>query len=157
MKAYIVHDSPLGTDYWNEGEYSLITEKEVIVVEKWCSNRAFANHDLTVWNEDKLKDHGVTEVYSNGVVVWKDGKITDGCTTGKVYKVYKEWCRDNNNGFAKTYKEFRIRLADHLGTTFEDMIVKRSSGTFYKDFTLTQECKKEYASAYGYDDIDFLA
>ena len=87
----------------------------------------------------------------------KNGKITDGCTTGKVYKVYKEWCRDNNNGFAKTYKEFRIRLADHLGTSFEDMIVKRSSGTFYKDFTLTQECKKEYASAYGYDDIDFPA
>ena len=78
MRAYIVHDSPLGTDYWNEGEYSLITEKEVIVAEKWCSNRAFANHDLTVWNEDKLKDHAVTEVYSNGVVVWKDGKITDG-------------------------------------------------------------------------------
>ena len=78
MKAYIVHDSPLGTDYWNEGKYSLITEKEVIVAEKWCSNRAFANHDLTMWYEDKLKEHGVTEVYSSGVVVWKDGNITDG-------------------------------------------------------------------------------
>lgn len=78
MKAYIVHNSPLGTDYCNEGKYSLITEKEVIVAEKWCSNRAFANHDLTVWQEDKLKEHGVTEVYSNGVLVWKDGKITDG-------------------------------------------------------------------------------
>lgn len=78
MKAYIVHNSPLGTDHWNEGKYSLVTEKEVIVAEKWCSNRAFANHDLTVWYEDKLKEHGVTEVYSNGVVVWKDGKITDG-------------------------------------------------------------------------------
>lgn len=78
MKAYIVHNSPLGIDYWNEGRYSLITEKEVIVAEKWCSNRAFANHDLTVWFEDKLKEHGVTEVYSNGVLVWKDGKITDG-------------------------------------------------------------------------------
>ena len=78
MKAYIEHNSPLGTDYWNEGKYSLTTEKEVIVAEKWCSNRAFANHDLTVWYEDKLKEHGVTEVYSNGVLVWKDGKITDG-------------------------------------------------------------------------------
>ena len=78
MKAYIVHNSPLGTNHRGEGRYSLITEKEVIVAEKWCSNRAFANHDLTVWQADKLKEHGVTEVYSSGVVVWRDGKITDG-------------------------------------------------------------------------------
>ena len=87
----------------------------------------------------------------------ENGKITDTCTTGKVYKVYKEWCRDNNNGFAKTYKEFRTRLADHLATAFEDMVVKRSSGTFYKDFTLTHECKNEYASVYGFEDTDFVA
>lgn len=85
------------------------------------------------------------------------GKITDACTTGKIYKVYKEWCRDNNNGFAKTYKEFRTKLADYLSTSFEDMIVKRNSGTFYKEYTLTTECKKEYQQAYGYDSTDFLA
>ena len=62
-----------------------------------------------------------------------------------------------NSWFTKTYKKFRTRLADHLETTFEDMIVKRSSGTFYKDFTLTHECKREYASVYGYDDTDFVA
>lgn len=73
MKAYIVHNSPLGTDYWNEGKYSLVTEKEVIVAEKWCSNRAFANHDLTVWQADKLKEHGITDVWSNGVLVWNEG------------------------------------------------------------------------------------
>jgi P4 family phage/plasmid primase-like protien len=84
------------------------------------------------------------------------GKITDACTTGKIYKVYKEWCRDNNNGFAKTYKEFRTKLADYLVTTFDDMIVKRNSGTFYKEYTLTTECKKEYQQAYGYDSTDFL-
>jgi hypothetical protein len=79
MKAYILYyNSPLGTDYWTEGKYSLITEKEEIIAERWCSNRAFANHDLTVWYEDKLKEHGVTEVFSNGVVVWQNGKITDG-------------------------------------------------------------------------------
>jgi phage/plasmid-associated DNA primase len=70
--------------------------------------------------------------------------------------VYKEWCRDNNNGFAKTYKEFRTKLADYLVTTFENMIVKRNSGTFYKEYTLTTECKKEYQQVYGYDSTDFL-
>lgn len=78
MKAYIIHQSELGTDYWGEGMYALVTEKEEIIAKRWCSNRAFANHDLTVWQADKLKEHGVTEVYSSGVVVWKDGKITDG-------------------------------------------------------------------------------
>lgn len=78
MKAYIIHQSELGTDYWGEGMYALITEKEETIYNRWCSNRAFANHDLTVWQADKLKEHGVTEVYSSGVVVWKDGKITDG-------------------------------------------------------------------------------
>lgn len=103
------------------------------------------------------ENNTVISFYEECMCEREGGKITDACTTGKIYKVYKEWCRDNNNGFAKTYKEFRTRLADHLATRFEDMIVKRNSGTFYKDFTLTQECKKEYASVYGYDDDDFLA
>lgn len=85
------------------------------------------------------------------------GKITDACTTGKIYKVYKEWCWDNNNGFAKTYKKFWTKLADYLSTTFKDMIVKRNIGTFYKEYTLTTECKKEYQQAYGYDSTEFLA
>ena len=42
-----------------------------------------------------------------------NGKITDGCTTGKVFKVYKGWCKDNNHGFSKTAKEFRDILAEN--------------------------------------------
>ena len=34
MKAYIVHDSPLGTDYWNEGKYSTATVIKAVVEEK---------------------------------------------------------------------------------------------------------------------------
>ena len=78
MKAYIVHNSPLGTDHWGEGRYSLITENEKIIYERWCSNRAFANSDLTRGIQKILEDSGVTEVFSNGVVVWQNGKITDG-------------------------------------------------------------------------------
>lgn len=78
MKAYIVHDSPLGSGYWGEGMYALITEKEDIIHKKWCSSRVFANHDLTVWNEDKLKEYGVTEVYSNDKLIWKDNKLAEG-------------------------------------------------------------------------------
>lgn len=105
----------------------------------------------------RMENNTVISFFEECMCRRENGKIADACTTGKVYKVYKEWCRDNNNGFAKTYKEFRTRLADHLTTAFEDMVVKRSSGTFYKDFTLTHECKNEYASVYGYEDTGFLA
>lgn len=105
----------------------------------------------------QTENNTVISFFESCMCVREERKITDACTTGKIYKVYKEWCRDNNNGFAKTYKEFRTKLADYLDSSFENMVVKRNSGTFYKDYTLTTECKKEYQNAYGYDSIDFLA
>lgn len=91
-----------------------------------------------------------------------DGKIRDNATTGKVYKVYREWCIDNNSGFAKTAKEFRDTLASHLGSTFEEMTKRSGGNTYYKDYTLTYETKTQYVKVYGYDnthnvDDDFLS
>lgn len=79
------------------------------------------------------------------------GKIEDSCSTGKIYNVYKAWCADNNNGYAKNYKDFREELADYLGTTFYEMIAKRHAGTFYRKYTLTPEAKEQYAVVYGRD------
>ncbi len=81
------------------------------------------------------------------------GKIDDSCTTGKIYKVYKAWCADNNNGYAKTYRDFREQLAEYLGTTFYEMIAKRHAGTFYRNYTLTPDTKQQYSQVYGYDDF----
>ncbi len=86
-----------------------------------------------------------------------DAKIHDGCTTGRVYKVYKAWCKDNNNGYAKTAREFREALAAHNGSTFGEMTVQRKQGTFYRNYILTQEAKAEYRAEYGYDETEFLA
>ena len=81
------------------------------------------------------------------------GKIKDQCTTGRVYKVYREWCKDNNHGFAKTAKEFREELAAHLGTAYKDLIVRRGSGgSYFKDYTVSEEVKENYRKVYGYDD-----
>jgi len=85
------------------------------------------------------------------------GKIEDSCSTGRIYKVYKAWCYDNNNGYAKTAGEFRKALADHLDTTFEEMSVKRNNGTYYRNYTLTLETKEQYAQVYGYDGTEFLS
>ena len=75
MKAYILCNSPLGSDYSGEGEYHLATET-AIYYKRYCSSRGFANSDLTRAVEDLLKGYGITEVYSNGMLVWVDGKMT---------------------------------------------------------------------------------
>lgn len=81
------------------------------------------------------------------------GCIKDACTTGKVYDVYKAWCYDNNNGYAKTAKEFRDTLTGMLGSTFKEMTVHTQQGTCYRNLTLTLDTKKQYRKEYGYDGI----
>ncbi len=95
--------------------------------------------------------------FNECMVEREDGKITDQCTTGRVFNVYKAWCQDNNHGYSKTAREFREILANHLGTSFSDMTVRRGKGgTFYRDFTLYPEVKEQYSKVYGYEDSDFL-
>ena len=76
MKAYILCNSPLGSDYSGKAEYYLATEEKTIYSRWWCSNRGFANGDLTRSVEHMLKENGITEVYSNGMLVWVDGAMT---------------------------------------------------------------------------------
>ena len=99
----------------------------------------------------------VLSFYKECMCERKDGKITDMATTGRIYDVYRAWCADNNNGYAKTAKEFRESLADALGTTFKEMTIHANKGTFYRCYTLTLEAKEQYSKAYGYDSTDFLA
>lgn len=104
-----------------------------------------------------IENNTVIAFHNECLTAWPDGKIRGGCTTGKIYDVYKAWCGDNNNGFARTAKEFRETLAGHLDTTFKDMIVRRGmGGTYYIGLTLTFEAKEQYKKAYGYDGSDFL-
>ena len=87
---------------------------------------------------------------------WQDGKINRHCTTGRIYRVYQAWCRDNNNCFAKTAKEFREDLADYLGGTYADMTTRQKGNTYSKEYSLTLEAKEQYSKEYGYDGIEFL-
>ena len=87
---------------------------------------------------------------------WYDGKINPHSTTGRIFKVYQAWCRDNNQGYAKTAREFRDALAEHLGTTYNDMTTRQKGNTYYKDYTITLETKEQYCREYGYDTTEFL-
>lgn len=65
-------------------------------------------------------------------------------TTARIYDVYRAWCKDNNNGFAKTSKEFRDVLCNHLGKTYKEITCHSMSGTHYKNLSLNREMKSHY-------------
>ncbi len=103
------------------------------------------------------ENNSVISFYNECMTERPRRRIEDSCSTGRIYKVYKAWCYDNNNGYAKTAGDFRKTLADHLDTTFADMSVKRNNGTYYRNYTLTPGAKEQYAQAYGYEGAEFLA
>lgn len=84
-------------------------------------------------------------------------KINDSCTTGKVYDVYKAWCGDNTNGYAKSARDFRNKLAEYLNTNIENLITHTKKGNFYRDYTLNSSTKLQYSRTYGYDDTALLS
>ena len=78
MKAYIYFNSKSkGLDYNREGPYMLMTEDNKCIGKHYCSSRGFANHDLTEWRMKKLQENNISEVYSNGELVWKNNTMTD--------------------------------------------------------------------------------
>ena len=83
-------------------------------------------------------------------------KIADGCTTGKVFDVYRAWCEDNNNGYAKTAREFRDVISAYLGKDHSELVIHTKKGNFYRDYALTDAAKERYSKAYGSDFADFL-
>ena len=85
------------------------------------------------------------------------GKITDGCTTSKVYDVYKAWCSDNNHGYAKTAKEFREEICMLLKSSWDEITVRRACGFMYRQYTLADDAKRTYVKAYGWEDIPPLS
>jgi hypothetical protein len=77
MKAFIYFDSEIEeVDYNGEGVYILVTEDDKCIGNHYCSSRGFANHDLTEWRLKELKENNISEVYSNGKLVWKDNEPT---------------------------------------------------------------------------------
>lgn len=80
------NNTKYGKDYDGDGPYVLVFGEKAIG-SHYCSNRSFANHDLTEWQLESLKKNKIDEVYSNGVLVWsnKENEVND-----KTSKGYKE-------------------------------------------------------------------
>lgn len=72
------------------------------------------------------------------------GRVHDKVTTGRVFNVYKEWCKNYYPGFEKNEKEFRDSLCEHLGATFDELTKKSGGYAYYMDYTLTEGIKSQY-------------
>ena len=144
----------------------LYAEREGIIYQAVCALQTVIANGYRFSEPDSVKLAGERYRNSNSTVISfyhecmcprQGGTDADGCTTGKVYAVYKAWCGDNNNGYAKTAREFREELAAHLGCAYPEIVAHTKKGNFYRDITLTAEAKEEYRRAYGYDATEFLA
>ncbi len=65
-------------------------------------------------------------------------------TVTNVYKAYKAWCDDNNHGHAKNYREFCDDISNYLGRSWSDITVHQNKGTFFRDYTLSEEVRSDY-------------
>ena len=74
-------------------------------------------------------DRTIQQAIAQPMCPWENGKIVRHCTTGRIYKVYQAWCRENNHGYARTAKEFREQLAGYLGGTFADVTTRQKGNT----------------------------
>lgn len=70
MKAFIYFFK----DFYGGSCYALVTEDNRCIGMYYCSSREFANHDLPEWRLEELQENNISEVYSNGELVWKDNE-----------------------------------------------------------------------------------
>ncbi len=102
------------------------------------------------------ENNTVISFFNECMCPWSDGRINRHCTTGRIYHVYQAWCRENNNGYAKTAKEFREGLEEYLGHPYAEITTRVKGNTYYRDYSLTQESKEQFSREYGYDGVEFL-
>ena len=137
-----------------------IVYKAITALQTVISNGYRFSEPESVANARKEYQHTnstVVSFFEECMCPWPLGRINPHCTTGRIFKVYRAWCQDNNQGYAKTAKEFREELATYLGTTFAAMTTRQKGNTYYREYSLTQEAKDQYQREYGYDGMEFLS
>ena len=110
---------------------------------------------VTQARADYMRDNNTVLSFFEECMVKREGfRISDNATTGKIYKVYVAWCRDNNGGYAKTARDFRDDMCTYLGAAYDELTKRSGGNTYYKEYTLSDEVKEQYADVYGYVNIE---
>lgn len=103
-------------------------------------------------NKDyEVENHSFRAFYKECVVPRPNLKrIDDKCTTKLFYDVYKEWCKDNNNG----YKESKQQVNKILEEMGKGEKIKHNGYWYYKEITLSEDTKTDYEQIYNSDVTD---
>lgn len=94
----------------------------------------------------KIANNSFLSFYNECVIDRPNKKIQDECTVKKFYDIYREWCKDNNNGYAESKQDIhKVLIEKGKGTK-----IKTNGGYyFYKDITINRETKTTYEKIYG--------
>lgn len=65
-------------------------------------------------------------------------------TTRQIYEIYKEWCKDNNNGYFVSKIEFNKELMKLFKVSDIKQIQKKINGARYYIFTINEETREAY-------------
>lgn len=79
------------------------------------------------------------------------GDYKDGVTTSKVFDVYQEWCKKNNHGYSRSFKEFKKELTAYLNIDPVRLVDRCEKGSIFRYQKLTEEAMDEYRKTLGYD------
>ena len=71
-----------------------------------------------------------------------DETIQDYCTRGKIFEVYRAWCRDNNKNHFNTKKEVK-QILEKMGKA--ETIHAHGGQIYYKYITLNHDTNMEYS------------
>ncbi len=107
---------------------------------------------VTTAREQYMNENNTVISFWNECMVQRS-KISDKATVGKIYDVYKAWCQDNNSGYAKSAKEFRNTICEHLNTDHAALTARTKAGIVYRNYTLSVDTKQQYCKIYGYDGV----
>lgn len=80
--------------------------------------------------------------------------ITDYCTKGKIFDVYKAYCKDNNKNHFNTKKEVQ-QILEKMGK--DETTYARGGNIYYKYITLSKEANIEYGDICPWPQPDITA
>ncbi len=139
----------------------MFEEREGIIYKLVMAARKVIDNGYRFHEPESMKVNRADYKKANNTVIafWEEcmrhrngEPIMDRCTTGKIYKVYKAWCRDANGGYPKTAPQFRDIISAHLHEPYSKLLKRCKYGSMFLDYTLRTEVKENYRKEYGDDD-----
>lgn len=91
------------------------------------------------------KDNSIVGEFANEcLAAAKNTPLTQCDCINRIYYIFTQWCKTNNNNHTLSKKDFKTGLVHHFAVAEEDLFVRVNSGVIIKGYTLS-----DAASYYG--------